>query len=181
VGAIAKSKYADRDTGDFGWYCRDCKANFHSGDAAIIGQELGRVANADPADVENTCLKMAKKRAYVDGTLTTTATSGLFSQDLEDMDPGPRATEPPVTRLAEPAAGLPQHEPGDDRDETPEEVYRRAGVEPPARKATPPAAAGRVPCPHCGKSAGQSKFPKAGKTHYCYGCKHPFDPSGDGE
>jgi hypothetical protein len=114
----------------------------------------------------------------VDGTLTTTATSGLFSQDLEDMDPGPRATEPPATRLAEPPAGLPQHEPGDDREETPEEVYRRAGVEPPARKAAPPAAAGKVPCPHCGKSAGPSKFPKANATHFCGICKRSFAPVG---
>ncbi len=77
-----------------------------------------------------------------------------------------------------------EREPGDDREETPEEVYARHGVEPPARKSAPaPAAgkAGRVPCPHCGKPAGPSKFPKAGKTHYCYECKHPFDPKGDGE
>lgn len=39
------------------------------------------------ADYANTCLKMAKKRALVDATLTATGTSGIFEQDLDD-DPG---------------------------------------------------------------------------------------------
>ena len=38
------------------------------------------------ADVSNTVLKMAKKRAQVDGTLTTTAASAVFTQDLEDLE-----------------------------------------------------------------------------------------------
>ncbi len=183
VGAIAKSKFADKNTGDFGWYCRDCKTNYASTDPAITDQVLGQIENPDPADVENTCLKMAKKRAFIDGTLTTTATSGLFTQDLEDTAPEPPKATPgaPPTVATAPD---PQREPGDDHEETEEEVYQRVGVEPPARKAAaPPAAgkAGKVPCPHCGKPAGQSKFPKAGKTHYCYDCKHPFDPNGDAE
>lgn len=36
-------------------------------------------------DYYNTCLKMAKKRAQVDATLTITAASDLFEQDLEDL------------------------------------------------------------------------------------------------
>lgn len=40
-----------------------------------------------PADVANTVLKMAKKRAMVDMTLTATAASDVFAQDLEDMPP----------------------------------------------------------------------------------------------
>lgn len=36
-------------------------------------------------DIANTVLKMAKKRALVDATLTTTAASDCFSQDYEDM------------------------------------------------------------------------------------------------
>jgi len=39
----------------------------------------------DPADVANTVLKIAKKRAQVDGILTVTAASDIFKQDLEDM------------------------------------------------------------------------------------------------
>jgi len=38
-----------------------------------------------PADVANTILKMAKKRALVDGVITATAASDIFAQDLEDM------------------------------------------------------------------------------------------------
>ena len=38
-----------------------------------------------PADVANTILKMAKKRAQVDGTLSVTGASDLFSQDIEDL------------------------------------------------------------------------------------------------
>jgi hypothetical protein len=39
----------------------------------------------DPADVANTVLKMAKKRAQIDLTLTATAASDIFTQDLEDI------------------------------------------------------------------------------------------------
>lgn len=39
----------------------------------------------DPADLANTILKMAKKRAQIDMTLTATAASDCFSQDLEDL------------------------------------------------------------------------------------------------
>jgi len=38
-----------------------------------------------PADIANTILKMAKKRAQIDLTLTATGASDVFDQDLEDM------------------------------------------------------------------------------------------------
>lgn len=41
--------------------------------------------NPDIADVYNTVLKMAKKRAHVDAVLTATAASDIFAQDLEDL------------------------------------------------------------------------------------------------
>lgn len=40
----------------------------------------------NPADVANTVLKMAKKRAQIDATLTATAASDVFDQDLEDLE-----------------------------------------------------------------------------------------------
>lgn len=40
-----------------------------------------------PADLANTVLKMAKKRALVDAVLTATAASDIFDQDLEDLPP----------------------------------------------------------------------------------------------
>lgn len=39
----------------------------------------------DPADLANTVLKMAKKRAQIDLTLTATAASDIFTQDVEDL------------------------------------------------------------------------------------------------
>jgi hypothetical protein len=39
----------------------------------------------EPSDVANTVLKMAKKRALVDFTLTALGASDMFAQDLEDM------------------------------------------------------------------------------------------------
>ncbi|MDA8112096.1 MAG: hypothetical protein M0T83_06560 [Nitrospiraceae bacterium] len=41
----------------------------------------------NPSDQANTILKMAKKRALVDATLTCLAASDIFTQDIEDMDP----------------------------------------------------------------------------------------------
>ena len=39
------------------------------------------------ADLANTVLKMAKKRALVDAALTVTAASDVFTQDLDEMEP----------------------------------------------------------------------------------------------
>jgi hypothetical protein len=48
--------------------------------------------------VANTVLKMAKKRALVDGVLTATAASDAFDQDLEDLETIPEndPDEPPA-------------------------------------------------------------------------------------
>lgn len=43
-----------------------------------------------PADMENTVLKMAKKRALVDAVLDATGAGSIFTQDVEDMDLGQR-------------------------------------------------------------------------------------------
>lgn len=39
----------------------------------------------EPADLANTALKMAKKRAQIDLTLTSTGASDIFTQDIEDL------------------------------------------------------------------------------------------------
>lgn len=189
-----------------GWLCWQkkggCGAKFDDGDPAIEQQQVGDVENPDQYDLENTLLKMAKKRAHIDAALTGTASSDLFTQDLEENGPSEKdhAPKPAQTsRAAQPQrASRPvsqpdpadepwtgdeppaAREPGEDDDEA--AAYARAGVEPPVRKAAPrpaapaPQAGGKVPCPHCGKPAGPSKFPKPGQSHYCYGCKHPFAP-----
>lgn len=45
----------------------------------------GKAENPDIADTYNTVLKMAKKRAQIDATLSALGCSHLFTQDLEDM------------------------------------------------------------------------------------------------
>ncbi len=44
-----------------------------------------RYVNRDVYTLANTILKMAKKRALVDATLSATRSSGLFTQDIEDL------------------------------------------------------------------------------------------------
>jgi hypothetical protein len=70
--------------------------------------EIGeKMENPDIADTYNTVLKMAKKRAYIDGILSATAASDIFTQDIEDFpedarpavidaDASPVATKPDV-------------------------------------------------------------------------------------
>lgn len=108
-GTIRRSKFPDRDTGDKGFYCHDkaggCGAQFKSNDRAIIDQQAGQVDNPDPYDTENTLLKMAEKRAHVDATLRTTATSGVFGQDFEELldpPPAPREEAPPRAKAQPP-------------------------------------------------------------------------------
>ena len=50
-----------------------------------FGKYKDKQVRVDPADVANTILKMAKKRAQIDMTLTTTGASDCFEQDVEDM------------------------------------------------------------------------------------------------
>jgi hypothetical protein len=91
-----------------GWLCFQrkggCGAKFDDQDPAIVSQQFGRIENPDIADTYNTVLKMAKKRALIDATLTATAASDIFTQDLEDF--APDTTEP-----AKPGAQLPLHTP----------------------------------------------------------------------
>ena len=72
-----------------GWYCwaktGGCGTVFNDGDPAIEGQETGRKPNPDVADVVNTILKMAYKRAKISGTINATSASEFFTQDVEDF------------------------------------------------------------------------------------------------
>lgn len=44
-----------------------------------------KVLNPEPADQQNTLVKMAAKRAFIDGVLKATGASRMFTQDIEDM------------------------------------------------------------------------------------------------
>lgn len=65
-----------------------CGANFTKDDPEVIEQPTEDVENPDPHDLDNTLLKIGKKRAFVDAVLTATAASGIFTQDLEDLERG---------------------------------------------------------------------------------------------
>jgi len=55
-------------------------------DGAWMICEIGeKMEHDNPADFYNTCEKMAKKRALVDATLTVTAASDIFTQDIEEL------------------------------------------------------------------------------------------------
>lgn len=101
-----------------GWVCYakkgGCGAKFKDGEAVIEDQPMGKIENIDIADTYNTCFKIAKKRSLVDGILTATAASDIFTQDIEENAPDvvateskpakepitqpTRASEPPVTK-----------------------------------------------------------------------------------
>ncbi|MCD2257113.1 hypothetical protein FHQ08_10295 [Lactobacillus sp. CC-MHH1034] len=62
-------------------------------DGMIITEGMGsantrerKYVKGDPYDLQNTILKMAKKRSEVDAALTVASLSDLFTQDIEDMD-----------------------------------------------------------------------------------------------
>lgn len=59
---------------------------------------------ANPADIANTVLKMAKKRALTDAALTCTAASDVFDQDLEDLPEGMRQSVADKKKPAMPQA-----------------------------------------------------------------------------
>jgi len=77
-----------------GWICwkkegrsNGCGMKFSDDDERIANQIVGRIENDDIATLKNTILKMAKKRAKVDATLSATRSSGIFTQDMEDIQP----------------------------------------------------------------------------------------------
>ena len=72
----------------------------------VIAEGLGSCSTMEskyidrPRDCENTVLKMAKKRAFVDATLTAFGLSNRFTQDMEDL-------YQPVATASTPAVDIP--------------------------------------------------------------------------
>lgn len=92
-----------------GWYCwrkKDgCGATFKPGDQSVEGQPSGI---ADPADLDNTLLKMGCKRSLVAAVLNGTAASDCFTQDLEDLAEKAAEYTPPADEVQRsPATGAP--------------------------------------------------------------------------
>jgi hypothetical protein len=65
-----------------------CGAKFPDNSPEILNQEVGQIKNPDVADLVNTILKMADKRALVAATLIATGLSEYFTQDIEDYISG---------------------------------------------------------------------------------------------
>ena len=97
-------------------------------DGAMLGQGVGsgstmekkyryrkegekRIENEDIADTYNTVLKMAKKRAQIDATLTVTGAADMFTQDLIENEDEP-AKEP----IKEPQAKKQEPQPPQEGD-----------------------------------------------------------------
>lgn len=99
----------------YAWRRAVCDEEYDAADEADRRIKWGKWQNkvqqtkqirVSPADMSNTVLKMAKKRAQIDLTLTALGCSDIFAQDLEDLDEtlreqfaeaGP-ATDPALTQ-----------------------------------------------------------------------------------
>jgi hypothetical protein len=116
----------------------------------FIAVRAEREENPDIADTYNTVLKIAKKRAHVDATLTATAASDIFTQDIEDMDPEVVAAQP----VTKPASALKTADQVEQRNSNNGGTY--------------------AVCPRCGKEALMKSRYREGE-YYCNpkkgGCK----------
>lgn len=182
-GTIRRSGF-EKD-GDKGWYCHrkegGCGANFHSTDPAITEQQAGQRENPDPWDVENTLLKMANKRAQVDATLRVTATSGLFTQDVEDLvAPGGGGGAGAPGGAGQGSAPASSSSSSSRPAARPAQAQRPAAPQSQAQRSTGGLPRWTGPCPRCGKTGTVivSKM-KAGYYH-CWkrngGCDYDFTP-----
>jgi len=123
IAAIIPAKDFSGQGKPAGWLCwakkGGCGAKFANGDKTIEEQPVGRMQNPDIIDAKNTALKMAKKRAKIDAVIGVTRSSGIFTQDMEDVPPvvaaAPVAQKAAETSQAAPPAttvdpvGIPGH------------------------------------------------------------------------
>lgn len=119
-----------------GWVCfakkGGCGAKFKDADKSITEQERGRIENDDIATQANSLLKVAKKRALVDGAIALARVSDLFTQDMEDL--ADIADQARVEAERKPAAAPAQ---------SPTPSGGQAKAEPPPTAAPPAAASGK--------------------------------------
>ncbi len=134
AGAIIKGK---AEYGG-GWVCfkkqSGCGEKFRDNDTAITSQPMGRVENDDPWTLWNTVLKMAKKRALVDATLSATRSSGIFTQDVEDLDEWIAAGDGAAVSAPPKQASRPQSAPASDTAPPPPEPPAHVGRMPSVRE-----------------------------------------------
>ena len=80
------------DEEKYAWREAVCREEYDATDPSLRREKWKRnqktpvlQVHTNPSDVANTILKMAKKRSLVDGVLTVTGASDIFTQDLEEM------------------------------------------------------------------------------------------------
>lgn len=119
-----------------GWVCfakkGGCGAKWGDGAPEIEGQEAGKVENDDIYTLVNTILKMAKKRALVDGAIALARCSDIFTQDVEDF------AEEGVQSPAVPRPAAPAPKPQTTTDRVKERVAAAAGATAAAHKSDAP-------------------------------------------
>lgn len=88
TGYEIMGKAEDFDKGFYAYNIRcflsKCGTTICEGVGSCNSKEKKYVSQ-DPHSIANTILKMAKKRAYVDATLSLASLSDIFTQDIEDM------------------------------------------------------------------------------------------------
>lgn len=93
-----------------GWLCftkkGGCGAKWEDGATEIESQSTDRVEHDNPADFFNTVLKMSKKRAFVDATITATASSDFLTQDVGDPEDDSQPEQPPRMPQDAPRAAI---------------------------------------------------------------------------
>jgi hypothetical protein len=100
---VFKSK---QDPGFYCWQKKDgCGAKFAEDDERITSQQIGRIENPDIADLRNTVLKMAVKRAKVGAVSDVPLVSEIFAPESDDDDDLPpararAASAPPAGKSA---------------------------------------------------------------------------------
>lgn len=121
-----------------GWYCwtklGGCGAVFPRADEpGIVNQPRGKVENTDAADLTNTVLKMAMKRAQVAAALQLPGVSDMFTQDVEDLPEDmrervlqPQDQESPFQAQAAKKPGNGNGKPGAEAAQSPGLLKRRA-------------------------------------------------------
>ena len=85
-----------------------------------------KYAKQDGFTVQNTIIKMAKKRALIDAVLSATRSSGIFSQDLEDLKAEPQEQRPnPSYTVSTQPVPAPKRPPQDSNDKATGEQLQR--------------------------------------------------------
>lgn len=97
LGLIARTEIVNRvEDYNVGFFSYECKVFLIDYNGVVKGEGIGitntregRYAKSSGYAVQNTVLKMAKKRALVDAALNVGNLSARFTQDMEDLNPEP--------------------------------------------------------------------------------------------